>query len=131
DGLRGFLWATGSATAILLLAFFVYQSAKPRDAGGSVTGNTETSGRSTSGAAADPEEARLKEALARNPGDTGAHLALAQIYFARQEWMGVWNESTRVLEREPNNPAALAYQAVVRMAIGQNDGAVGLLTGAL
>jgi tetratricopeptide (TPR) repeat protein len=131
-GLRGFLWGTGSATAILLVAFFVYQSAKPRDPGGSVTGDAAMSGRSGSaGAAADAEEARIKAALARNPADTDARLALAQIYFARQDWMGVWNETSRVLEREPGNPPALAYQAVVRMAMGQNDVAVGLLSRAL
>ena len=131
-GLRGFLWGTCSATAVLLVAFLVYQSAKPRDPGGSVTGEVAMSGRSAgAGAEDDGEEARIKAALARNPADTGAHLALAQLYLSRQDWMGVWNETSRVLEREPGNPPALAYQAVVRMAMGQTDVAVGLLSKAL
>jgi tetratricopeptide (TPR) repeat protein len=131
-GLRGFLWGTCSATALLLVAFFVYQSAKPRDPGGSVTGDAAMSGRSASaGSAAEGEEAQIKAALARNPADVGAHLALARLYLARQDWMGLWNETSRVLEREPGNPPALAYQALVRLAIGQNDVAVGLLSRAL
>ena len=45
--------------------------------------------------------------------------------------MGVWNETARVLERAPSNPPALAYQALVRLVMGQTDTAVTLLTKAL
>ncbi|TMB28370.1 MAG: hypothetical protein E6J65_03990, partial [Deltaproteobacteria bacterium] len=34
SGMRGFLWGVGSAAGVLLLGFFVYQSARPREAGG-------------------------------------------------------------------------------------------------
>src|SRR5438105_13514251 len=45
--------------------------------------------------------------------------------------MGVWNETARVLERSPSNSQALGYQSLVRLAMGQTDVAVTLLTKAL
>src|SRR3989442_15374585 len=56
-GMRGFLWGVGSAAGVLLLGFFVYQSAKPREAGGPVTGNTPMAGKPSGGEAADAEDA--------------------------------------------------------------------------
>jgi len=129
-GLRGFLWGVGSAAGVLLLGFFVYQSAKPREPGGSVTGNTPMASK-PAGEAAGDEEAQLQAAVARTPDDVEGHLALARLYVERQNWMGVWNETARVLERAPSNPAALAYQSLVRLVMGQTDTAVTLLTKAL
>jgi tetratricopeptide (TPR) repeat protein len=45
--------------------------------------------------------------------------------------MGVWNETGRVLERAPGNARALAYQSLVRLAMGQVDVAATMLTKAL
>jgi cytochrome c-type biogenesis protein CcmH len=139
---RGFLWGTLSTTAVLLLAFFVYQSAKPREAGGSLTGNVPMGGGGQGGrapsrasgekaGASEAEEAELKAALARDPSDLDAHLGLARVYLGRQDMMGVWNETKVVLERAPGNPPALAYQALVRLAMGQSQVAVDLLKKAL
>ena len=128
-GLRGFVWGIGSAAGVLLLGLFVYQSAKPREPGGSVTGNTPmNTSKPAGGEAASGEEARIQAALARNPEDLDSHLALARLDVERQQWMGAWNESAKVLERAPGNPRALAYQAMVRLAMGQVDVAVNLLT---
>jgi tetratricopeptide (TPR) repeat protein len=123
SSLRGFLWGTASATGVLLLAFFVYQSAKPREAGGSVTGNLPATAE-----APDADEAQLKEAVARAPNDTEPHLALAQLYVERKNWMGIWNETGRVLELSPGNTRALADQSLVRIAMNQTDVAVKVLT---
>jgi cytochrome c-type biogenesis protein CcmH len=131
SSLRGFLWGVGSAAGVLLLGFFVYQSAKPREPGGSVTGNTPMAGKPAGGEAADAEEAQLQAAIARNPSDVESHLGLARLYVEKQNWMGVWNETARVLERSPSNPAALAYQSLVRLAMGQTDAAATMLTKAL
>ena len=131
-GLRGFLWGTGSATALLLLGFFVYQSAKPRDPGGSVTGDAPMGGRPATGnAIPDGEEARIQTALARNPQDIDGRLALVRVYLDRQDWMGVWKETVRILEQAPGHPQALAYQALVRLAMGQAELAVNMLTKAV
>jgi tetratricopeptide (TPR) repeat protein len=131
SSLRGFFWGVGSAAGVLLLGFFVYQSAKPREAGGSVTGNTPMTSKPSGGDAADGDEAQLQAAVARNPSDVESHLALARLYIGKQNWMGVWNETARVLEQSPNNSPALAYQSLVRLAMGQTDVAVTLLTKAL
>jgi cytochrome c-type biogenesis protein CcmH len=128
-GLRGFVWGTASATAILLVVFFVSQSSKPRESGGSVTGEPAMS--SAAPGAGDVEEAQLKAAVERNPGNVEPHLSLARLYLARQNWMGVWNETSLVLQKEPGNAAALAYQGLVRLAMGQNNVAVDLLSKAI
>jgi len=131
-GLRGFLWGTGSATALLLLGFFVYQSAKPREQGGSVTGDLPARGAPAAGGGAlDGEEAGIQAALARNPENIDGRLALVRVYLGRQDWMGVWKETARVLEQAPGHPEALAYQAVVRLAMGQTEVAVNMLTKAV
>jgi len=129
--LRGFLWGIGSAAGVALLGVLVYQAAQPREPGGSVTGNTPMTSRAAGSTAAQGEESELQAALARNPDDLDAHLALARLYVGRENWMGVWNETARVLERAPGNPPALAYQSLVRLAMGQTDVAVSMLTKAL
>jgi len=131
-GLRGFLWGTVTASALLLLGLFVYQSAKPRPAGGSVTGGPPMDERRDDrpGAGA-TDEAEIRAALARDPNDVDAHLSLARLHLDRGEMMEVWNEAKWVLERAPGNPQALVYQALVRLAIGQADAALSLLTKAL
>ena len=85
-----------------------------------------TRGGGSAGPAAGPaaegaDEAQIRAALARNPNDIDAHLDLARLLLARQDMMGVWNETKLVLERSPGNPHALAYQALVRLAMGQGD----------
>jgi tetratricopeptide (TPR) repeat protein len=112
--------------ALALLMALVWQSARPREEGGSVTGSMPESV-----ASPDAEEARLREALARNPDDSTARLELARLYLGRQDMMAVFGETKYVLERHPGHPQALAYQALVRLAMGQADVAVGMLKQAL
>ncbi|GAC1343117.1 MAG: hypothetical protein NVSMB23_16540 [Myxococcales bacterium] len=127
--LRGFVWGVATATAVGLLGFFLSQSAKPREAGGSVTGDVP--GRAAQGSAppasADPDEVRIDAALARDPDDIEARLAKARILLERQEYMAVWGETTRVLEKSPRNSRALSYQALVRLQMGQAEVALDLL----
>ncbi|MFL5450514.1 MAG: tetratricopeptide repeat protein [Myxococcales bacterium] len=120
-GVRGFLWGVGTATALLLLGFFVYQSAKPRESGGSVTGELPARGATSEG------EAEIEAAIARNPSDVSAHIALAQAKLERRDLMGVWNEAGRILELSPGNTKGLALQAFVRIAMGQPAMAVDIL----
>ncbi len=142
-GLRGFLWGTLSASAIGLLFFFLYTQARPRTEGGSVTGNLPGPAPRGEGAApggsADPgpatapgpEEAQLRERIASHPDDLEARMALARAALARRDMMTVWNETKAVLERSPGNAPALAYQALVRLAMGQGDKAEEMLRQAL
>jgi cytochrome c-type biogenesis protein CcmH len=115
--LRGFFWGLGSAAALALLVALVARGARPRD--------DAPSGPSTvteaPGPAADREVARYKAALERNPDDFETRVDLARVYLGRQDLMGVWNETQYVLARTPGHPRALAYQALVRLAMGQAD----------
>jgi cytochrome c-type biogenesis protein CcmH len=130
-GLRGFLWGMGSAAAVALLAALVYQSTKPREAGGSLTGNLPMGKQGQEPGATDAEEAQLAAAVARDPSDIDARLALARLHLARRDMMSVWNDTTEVLTRKPGHPTALAYQSLVRLAMGQADAAVDLLNRAI
>jgi tetratricopeptide (TPR) repeat protein len=126
--LRGFLWGTGSMAALAGLVFLVTQAAGPREPGGSPTGELPVA---SSAPAADGEEARLRAVLQRDPDDLDARLALAEAYLQRQEMMGVWNETQYVLERSPGQPRALAYQSLVRLAMGQPEIALEMLEQAI
>lgn len=134
----GFLWGIGTAAVIGVLLFYVSRSATTRDEGGSATGNVPAMGRPAASqdagqaqAPASPEEQALRAALERNPDDFEARIGLAQVYLGRQDMMGVWNETQYVLQRKPNDPRALAYQALVRVAMGQAELAVGMLKQAM
>lgn len=142
-GLRGFLWGTLSASAVGLLFFFLYTQARPRTEGGSVTGNlpgpAAREGPAAPGgpagpgpeSAPGPEEAQLRERIASHPDDLVARMDLARAALARQDMMAVWNETKAVLERSPGHAQALAYQALVRLAMGQGDKAEEMLRQAL
>jgi tetratricopeptide (TPR) repeat protein len=131
---RGFLWGVSSAAAVALLLFLVWRSASPRSEGGSVTGTVPgaaASGAPGSAPPADEHTAELRAILARNPEDHDTRLDLARHLLTQRDLMGVWNETQQVLEQKPGHPRALAYQALVRLAMGQGDVAVSMLQQAI
>jgi cytochrome c-type biogenesis protein CcmH len=140
-GLRGFLWGAGSFATLGLVVFIVAESAKPRQAGDSVTGDIGPGGRPPEGdaaggeppsdSAAGAEEAQLRERIARNPDDLEARVALSRVYLGRRDMMKVWNETKYVLERSPGDPRALSYQALVRVEMGQPEVARDMLQRAI
>ena len=127
--LRGFLWGVGSVAAIGLLMFLVTRSAKPREEGGTVTGDIPAPARPET--SMDPREAQIRAALEQDPDDVDQRIALAAVLLGRSDMMGVWNETQHVLQRHPGHPRALAYQALVRMAMGQADLALEMLRKAM
>ena len=127
-GLRGFLWGAVTAASIAALVLVVWQQAKPREQGGSLTGNVPMMGR---GAAPNDEMSELQAQVAQNPDDLDARLDLAQLHLRRRDLMGVWNETQYVLAKQPGLPRALAYQALVRLAMGQPDEATAMLKQAI
>ena len=58
-------------------------------------------------------------------------LVQARDHLAQQDLMGVWKDTQFVLQREPGNPRALSYQALVRLAMGQPDVAESMLKRAM
>lgn len=125
--LRGFLWGTGSAAALAVLVFVVWRQAKPREEGGSLTGNLPGEAERR---AADPR-VPFQQRIAQNPDDLAARLDLAQLHLRQRDLMGVWNETEYVLAKQPGQPRALAYQALVRLAMGQPQVALDMLKQAL
>jgi tetratricopeptide (TPR) repeat protein len=117
--LRGFAWGMGSMVALALLVYFAQQGASPREEGGTVTGNTPRDAAPGEARSPDAEEAALRSAIAKNPDDLDARVALARVHLRRQDMMGVWDETKYVLARSPDHPEALSYQSLVRLAMGQ------------
>jgi len=139
----GFFWGVGSAAALMALGFFLMNSMKERDQGGSITG---TAGGMQAGASAQPAAApqpeeetpemraeltRLKEAVQKNPNDLDARLELAYGYLTRRQMMGVYDQTQYVLEKKPGQPRALAYQAIVKLSMGDATSAEQMLKQAL
>ena len=118
--MRGFLWGTASASAVGLLLFFVSRASAPREEGGSLTG---TAGRLSS--------AETAAAPAAGSGEVAARLDQARDHLAQQDLMALWKDTQFVLQREPGNPRALSYQALVRLAMGQADVAESMLKRAM
>jgi len=134
--LRGFWWATGTMVLVGGLLYLVSHQATARSQGATVTGNTpgmagSRSGMGSSPGPVDPEEARAKAAVDQNPDNIEARLDLARAYLRREDMMGVWNETQFVLTKEPTNPQALSYQALVRLAMGQSALALEMMQKAL
>jgi tetratricopeptide (TPR) repeat protein len=137
---KGFLWGVTSTLAVGGLFVWVAQVAQPRREGGSVTGEVPMSGAAPMRGApssapptgpTSPEEQELQAAVDKNPDDFDARIGLAQLALGRNDMMVVWNQTQYVLERQPGEPHALTYQALVRVAMGQPEMAVTMLQQAL
>lgn len=135
--LQGFVWGTATAASVALLVFYVVSGARPREEGGSVTGNLPSRGAPQPSPATGVKEedgeaeAEVRAALEKNPDDLDARLDLAQLRLRRRDLMAVWNETQYVLTKQPGHPRALSYQALVRLAMGQPDIARRMLKQAL
>jgi hypothetical protein len=123
-GLRGFLWGVGSVAVLALMVFLALRAAQPRAQGGSLTGDTAPPGETATAADGEPQ---IRAAIARNPDDHEARLDLARHLLGKRDLKAVWDETQHVLARSPGHPRALAYQALVRLAMGQADLAESML----
>lgn len=132
-GLRGFLWGVGSMAALGGLFLWVSRTAEPRKEGGALTGTTPSMGAPAAEATPEPTEAerKLRAVLERSPEDLETRVALTRELLGRGDMMGVWNETQEILKRKPDEPRALSYQALVRLAMGQGDVALQMLQRAL
>jgi len=118
---RGFFWGVATATALAALVFLVSKAANPREEGGSLTGTAGPMSTPPGGGAAG----------GMGGADIDARLEQARAALNRQDLMAVWNDTQFVLERHPGHPRALAYQALVRLAMGQADVAETMLKQAM
>jgi tetratricopeptide (TPR) repeat protein len=125
--LRGFLWGIGTTAAIAALVIFVAKSADERGDGGSLTGNIPGAAGAMGGKQQDPEIQQLLARVQAEPENLDLRLELAYQQLMREQLMEVFDTTQYVLERRPGDPAALTYQSVVRLAMGQTEAAQQML----
>ncbi len=75
----------------------------------------------------DEEVAELRALVAQHPESAEAKLDLAQALVFRDRLVEAFELSQAVLATEADNPRALTYTAIVRLAMGQGEVALGLL----
>lgn len=125
---KGFLWGAGSFAALAAMFFFVMQSSNPREEGGSVTGGMASQTQQQGGAPpVDPVIQQLEAAVQRDPNNLQLRNDLAQALLERDNLMGVFEQTKFVLDKSPEDPRALTYQALVRVAMGERDAALQML----
>jgi Flp pilus assembly protein TadD len=127
--IRGFVWGAASVAIIGGIAWFVTQHATPKTEG--TTGGTPMTASQPSPQQADAALQQLQSAVAKTPGDLEARNQLAKAYLERENLMGVFEQTQYILQRAPNDARALTYQSLVRMSMGQRDGAAEMLQRAL
>lgn len=126
--MRGFFWGTASAASLAILVYFVIQTATKREEGGQLTGNLPEQ---TTTAGADSELQGLIAGVEQNPSNIDARLNLAYAHLVRRDLMKVFEHTQIVLARSPGHPRALAYEALVRLAMSQPDVARSMLKEAI
>jgi len=117
---KGFLWGVGSIAALGFLGWFVYSSSTDRDAQ-QPSAMQPAPTQSQPAQPADPAVRQLEAAVANAPEDVNARINLAKAYLEHENMMGVFEQTQAVLAKSPDEPRALTYQALVRMAMGQTD----------
>jgi tetratricopeptide (TPR) repeat protein len=118
--LRGMLWGT-AAIAVLTVLFVASPGARPRPTGVTAPGETPKERESAAPGSEDPREHELKTELARNAEDLDKRLELARLYLDRQDMRSAWKETWQVLQRSPQNPLALTYEGLIRIAAGKPE----------
>jgi adenylate cyclase len=74
-------------------------------------------------------EKLANSALALQPDDTRAHMAMAQVFFAKQQWKAAISQAEAALADNPNNPDAHANFSFWNMFLGHSeDGFAGVET---
>jgi len=126
--IRGFLWGVGSVAILGGIAWFVTQQATPKTEG--TTGGTPMT-QSAPPQQTDAALQQIEAAVAKSPDDLEMRNLLAKAYLERENLMGVFKETQYVLQRKPDDASALTYQALVRMSMGQRDGAEEMLRRAI
>jgi len=121
---KGFLWGMASTVALAGLAFYVYVSAEKKPEVGPPQQIQQAA--AVPGAQGEGLQ-QLEEAVRADPDNVNHRIALAKIYFDQENLMGTFEHTKAALARDPNEPRALTYNAIVRIAMGQNDEAKAML----
>ena len=127
---KGFFYGAASFAALAALGFFVYTKMAPRQDGGTVTGNLPTEQQQQQQQQPQQPDAallQLQSAVQSNPDNLQLRNDLAQAYLERENMMAVFEQTEYVLSRSPQDSRALTFQALVRMAMGDQQQALDML----
>jgi cytochrome c-type biogenesis protein CcmH len=126
--LKGFLWGVGSVAAIGLLGLFVYRSSSEKTAVvPSAMNAAPAEGTTPTAPGNDSALLQLQQAVQSEPDNVERRIELARAYLERENMMGVFEQTRAVLDKHPDEPRALTYNAIVRMAMGRGDEAAAML----
>jgi tetratricopeptide (TPR) repeat protein len=120
-----FAWGMASVFIVAGIGLFVANSATQKE------GSAMQPAAQASGAPVAPDLAQLEAAVAANPDNVEMRLALARQYLMSEKLMEVYAHTDYILQRDPENPAALTYQSIVRWAMGERDAAQQMVEHAL
>jgi cytochrome c-type biogenesis protein CcmH/NrfG len=114
SAVKGFIWGAASVAAIAFLAWFVTNSAKPKEEAAAPSAMAPAPQQ----AAADPQLQALEAQAKANPDDLNLQNQLAKSYLDHENLMGAYQTTKNVLEKHPDDPRALTYNALVRITMG-------------
>jgi len=126
--IRGFIWGAASVAVLGGIAWFVTEKATPK------TEQTMGGAPMMSAPQSQQPDAALQQieaAVAKSPDNLEMRNELAKAYLERENLMGVFEQTKYILARTPDDARALTYQALVRMSMGQRDGAAEMLQHAI
>src|SRR3954465_6634677 len=118
---KGFLWGVGSIGILGFLGWFVYSSSTDKNARQPNAMQPASTQTIAPAQQTDPAVAQLEAQVANAPDDVNARIDLAKAYLEKENMMGVFEQTQAVLAKSPEEPRAVTYQAIVRMAMGQTD----------
>lgn len=130
--IKGFLWGVGSVAVLAGLGFYVYTTAKEKNTSSQQQPAPMSAPQLAQSAPqpADPAVQKLEQAVSSDPDNAEKRIALARAYLDKENMMGVFEQTNAVLAKNPEEPRAQTYNAIVRMAMGQLDEATKLLESA-
>jgi tetratricopeptide (TPR) repeat protein len=130
--MKGFAWGVGSVLVIVGIFWYVTQKAQPKTEA-EMQQSAPMQQQQPPGQAqqSDPQVKAIESAVNQRPDDLVLRNQLARAYLDRENLMGVYQQTQYILQRSPNDPQALTYQSLVRLAMGQPDSANTMLKQAI
>jgi cytochrome c-type biogenesis protein CcmH/NrfG len=127
--LAGFLWGAGTVAALALLGYYVFSKAEVKQEANQVApmSSAPMQQQQQTPQPPDPAVQKLEQEVSADPDNADKRIALARMYLDKENMMGVFEQTKAVLAKNPNEPRAQTYNAIVHMAMGQLDQALAML----
>lgn len=131
--LAGFLWGAGTVAALALLGYYVFSKAEVKQEANQVAplsssvSSAPMQQQPQTSQPPDPAVQKLEQEVSADPDNADKRIALARMYLDKENMMGVFEQTKAVLAKNPNEPRAQTYNAIVHMAMGQLDQAATML----